>query len=100
MQEWYLGWEKVSSVQKCPNRGVPLLYYVLSAELAPEFKLNLTVNSRCGEDPSLCPCLTSPPSSRGRGGGDNLGQTAAIAVVVVAVGLVLVGVAVLLFVLW
>ena len=33
MQEWYLGWEKVSSFQECPYRGVPLCIYCTTFRL-------------------------------------------------------------------
>ncbi|CAI7998435.1 hypothetical protein GBAR_LOCUS2437 [Geodia barretti] len=44
------------SVQHLKVRG-ELVTTELIPKVAPEFKLNLVVDPRCGEDPSLCPCL-------------------------------------------
>ena len=96
--------------------------YVSLPGVAPEFKLNLVVDSRCGENPALCPCfsdsLPSPSPSREGGGkispslplsptprgrktdGKNSGRTAAIVVVMLVLLLVLVGLTVLLILLW
>ena len=35
---------------------IVFIEYFNFSEVAPELMLNLTIDPRCGEDPSLCPC--------------------------------------------
>jgi hypothetical protein len=94
------------SVQYLQVRG-ELVTTELIPKVAPEFNLNLQVDPRCGESPSLCPCFPdckpspSPkPNSSGGGGGSKSGRTAGIVVGVIVVVLVVVALTVLLAVIW